>query len=251
MDVDLMSDEAVREFVSSFGFVLFGDYDERSTNSDIWSFARAFDYWPERFSEQLIWAMEGKFSGDRWHDWRFGIEERFGSEGPPADIVLLYELAIESRVGLAALRDLSRLVQYWLRDRLGSLPKTWELGLFEVDPPKDSREAFDFMVGAINGALSGISARLVTQPDHRVGATVYVASVAQMFNHIAQNADYKICANETCSRPFVHQVDGTSEYGQYRSEGVIYCSNRCARAQVQREYRRRKEKKKRVNGTGA
>lgn len=243
MDVDLMSDQSIADFVSTYGFLLYGDYDERLPVSEVWGYPRALNGWPERFSDQLIITMEERYLGDRYHEWGRGVEGRFGSVDLPVDATPMFELAIETRAGLATLRDLSRLVQQWQKNRLRSLPRTWELSLFDVDPPKDTEEAFDFLVGAINGAMVGVSARLITE-SHLVGATVYVAAVAQMFNHIAANVDFKICANQPCGRAFVHQVDGLAEYGQYRSEGVIYCSNRCARAQAQREYRRRQAAKK-------
>jgi hypothetical protein len=48
----------------------------------------------------------------------------------------------------------------------------------------------------------------------------------------------KTCANEACRKEFRWQ-EGRSESDQYRAKGVIYCSNLCARAQYQREKRRR------------
>jgi hypothetical protein len=243
MDVDLDSPESVGDFVAANGFLLYGGEDYRHRVELGWSYARALDGWPERFSEQLIIAMEGKFFGDLRHEWHAAEEERFGKgKYLQGEVSPMYELLIETRAGLSALRDLTRVVQHWHRNRLRTMPKVWELSIFDVDPPKDAAEAFDFMVGAMNGAIRDISARLITGADERVGATLYVAAVAQMFNHLVEGSDYKTCANETCRRVFVHQVEGVSEYGQYRSEGVIYCSNRCARAQAQREYRRRQRK---------
>jgi hypothetical protein len=62
----------------------------------------------------------------------------------------------------------------------------------------------------------------------------------ELFNHIVEGAVYKTCANETCGREFVRQ-EGRAEHGQHRTSGVKYCSSTCARAQAQREYRRRKQ----------
>ncbi len=50
----------------------------------------------------------------------------------------------------------------------------------------------------------------------------------------------KICGSETCGREF-RWHDGRSEDGQYRTEGVKYCSHPCAKAQGQRELRRRRK----------
>lgn len=66
----------------------------------------------------------------------------------------------------------------------------------------------------------------------------------ELFNHIAEGASYRTCANETCDRFFVRQL-GRAEHGQHRSIGVKYCSPECKQMQVQREYRRRKAKKDR------
>ena len=50
----------------------------------------------------------------------------------------------------------------------------------------------------------------------------------------------KQCANETCDRWF-HVQEGRAEKRAPRKAGVLYCTVRCARAQAQREYRRRQK----------
>lgn len=72
-----------------------------------------------------------------------------------------------------------------------------------------------------------------------VYTTLYSAATLQLVNDISSEETFRRCANETCGRPFVRQL-GRADYGHYRSEGVRFCSKWCARAQVQREYRRRK-----------
>jgi hypothetical protein len=67
---------------------------------------------------------------------------------------------------------------------------------------------------------------------------LYAICALELFNHIIEDAEYRICANERCKRTFVHQ-EGRSQKGQRRSRGVIYCSPACARAKAQREYRKR------------
>jgi hypothetical protein len=69
--------------------------------------------------------------------------------------------------------------------------------------------------------------------------TIYSVSFLQMYNHLAENAEFRRCANETCRLSFVRQR-GRAEFGQNRTTGVKYCSRECARAQAQRNLRRRR-----------
>ena len=76
-------------------------------------------------------------------------------------------------------------------------------------------------------------------PSHvRQGLDLYPICTLELYRHVVENADYSLCENETCSRLFVRQI-GRAKYGQHRTRGVLYCTPSCARAQAQREYRRR------------
>jgi hypothetical protein len=99
------------------------------------------------------------------------------------------------------------------------------------------------MTETMNAALSGIHVGLIHQvyreerhlPGHH---SIYSTCFIQLYNHMVEQAPMKTCANENCGRPFVRQR-GRSHYDQNRLQGVKYCSRNCARAQAQRELRRR------------
>jgi hypothetical protein len=75
--------------------------------------------------------------------------------------------------------------------------------------------------------------------DARQGLDLFPICCLELYNHMVEQAEYRICANETCGRLFVRQ-EGRAHYGQRRRSGVMYCSASCARAQAQRAYRRRR-----------
>jgi hypothetical protein len=115
-------------------------------------------------------------------------------------------------------------------------------------PPTDANQALFLLRDILNAGLQTIQARLVI---HEPGAeplgsevltNLYTALCLQLFNHIIENAVYIRCHNEKCNRLFVRQR-GRAKQGKYHTTGVMYCSDYCARAQGQRELRRRKAKK--------
>jgi hypothetical protein len=76
------------------------------------------------------------------------------------------------------------------------------------------------------------------QEEHRRLACLFEVCAAELYNDIVAQTEYKTCANERCGRLFVLQ-HGRAVHGQHRTSGVKYCSPACARAQNQRNYRRR------------
>lgn len=69
---------------------------------------------------------------------------------------------------------------------------------------------------------------------------LFSALCIQLMNVMVDDLPIRDCANETCKNVFQRQ-HGRARKGQYRTEGVMFCSASCARAQAQRELRRRKK----------
>ncbi len=66
--------------------------------------------------------------------------------------------------------------------------------------------------------------------------TLYAVLCLQLWNHIAEQAEYRVCDRRDCRRLFVRQR-GRAEFGQHRTSGVLYCSPQCARLVAVRSYR--------------
>jgi hypothetical protein len=114
---------------------------------------------------------------------------------------------------------------------------------------KDDSHAWNEFVRFTDAALKDFHVRvdvevetdgrpLVKRNPDETYTTLYGAAMLQIVNHLAANEQVRICANETCRRLFLRQL-GRSIYGGHRKTGILYCSSDCARAQYQREKRRR------------
>jgi hypothetical protein len=117
----------------------------------------------------------------------------------------------------------------------------WRTGLNREDFRKFMHAEFiNELESTLNAALSGISVGISFRDQrHHRSLTIYSASFLQLYNHMAEGATIRYCANEPCGRAFVRQR-GRARFEQHRTEGVKYCSRECARAQAQRKLRRRK-----------
>jgi hypothetical protein len=92
----------------------------------------------------------------------------------------------------------------------------------------------------LNDGLAPYSARVATNLAGAGAVGLYSAACLQVFNLIVGECNAVRCENETCDHVFAHQIGG-AKHGQHRSKGLRYCSVECARAQTQREYRRRRK----------
>jgi hypothetical protein len=102
------------------------------------------------------------------------------------------------------------------------------------------------------GPISDLPARrggTGIEPVRRpISGRLYQICALELFNHIVTDADYLICGNENCAQKlFVHQQGGAPKR-YYRSKGVMYCSSACGHAVAQREYRRRRKRRRADQG---
>lgn len=150
------------------------------------------------------------------------------------------------RLHIWSIRNAARLWQLQTGQlTLEQLQTVWEP---PAPAPQSADEATQFLADILNGGLKPFHARLeifrVGQDEHTWtidSPGLYSALCLQLFNNVAEEAVYITCHNETCGRLFVRQR-GRAKQGKYHTTGVKYCSDYCARAQGQREIRRRKAK---------
>ncbi len=97
----------------------------------------------------------------------------------------------------------------------------------------------------LNAALSAFQASIdVGRGRSPVLAdlTAYSVSALQLLNDLAAETPLRNCGNERCPVGAFTRQRGRSQYGQHRTAGIKYCSSSCARAQGERERRRRNAK---------
>jgi hypothetical protein len=168
----------------------------------------------------------------------------------------------EFRWAVRCLRDLTRAYRCLAEARPAS-DFEWENPMLAYDAAQQrggergywtGDEIEEFVADTLAIGLRGYGPTVAFRPDLQprepgdweeyfpAGIDLWATCCLELFNHIAEGATYKECANERCQRPFVRQI-GRSLYGQRRRTGVRFCSHSCARAKAQRGYQQRKREK--------
>jgi hypothetical protein len=176
-----------------------------------------------------VWSLEPSFGERHWTDAE-GVRHDVGDHGmagPLADPNVTHVLDV-----VAYLRKARELVDVLTRHQGGDELSPHEWGEFAE---------------ALNHGLDTYSVRVEATFDgysrHAPRPDLYSAMCLQVFNMLVEDLPVRRCANETCGRHFYRQL-GRAQHGQHRLEGVRFCSKTCAKAQTQREYRRRNRKGK-------
>ncbi len=152
-----------------------------------------------------------------------------------------------ARIALRWIRDLTTIVLEL--DDLDGGPSRWESTW--VPRPESRTKALLVLEGGLEALLRPFSPRLRIVEESRgdVDTPIFHAPLVsllamQLYNHLAEQAPFRTCANEQCGQRFVtHQ--GRAVHGQNKRAGggVKYCSYTCSRAQATRNYRKRQKDK--------
>jgi hypothetical protein len=210
----------------------------------------------DRSADRKVW------SPDKDLDFRDFL---YISDNPTPDDLITFEILWEPLWWMVGgrLRAVRSLARHWIAYRQGnSVRPAWdEEGLRPRPDHRIPGSALEGIYGDSDGLAWSwfqtllrkglvhlqptvtVSARRFGQGTYHYGrVTMETDSVGalttQLFNLMHEDAPIRWCANEPCGRPFVHQR-GRSAAGQYRTTGIKFCSVSCARAQAQRQYRRK------------
>ena len=238
--------EGLVRFVSAYGSL-----DMRGT----YSVANPFGGWmfPIRHADdvpaELIAAWERAVTVAADH---YGMAGAVSEIRRADDAYGLADTVTEIRYAVLYMRDLIA-ARRALQGEIDPTTHEWEApfwaGWGDLDsPPWTPEGPASALSGALDDGLAPYSPHIRTFSEGQEPADLWGGEVGtwhvcclELFNHIVEDAKYTTCANERCGRLFVRQ-EGRALHGQHRTRGVKYCSRECARAQAQRDYRRRKRK---------
>jgi hypothetical protein len=168
-----------------------------------------------------------------------GLDQTMQAMEQRAPMLALFGVPLDAvRLQLRALRALAA---HWEAANLGQDQAIVEAWHHEgLAPPMYPTHAWWRFQDVLNAGLARMAVRIDVEgnPARPPGWNWFNGACLQLANQIVEGLPLQRCANETCSRLFTRQRD-RAEQGQYRTSGVLYCSNSCARAQAQRAYRRR------------
>ena len=150
--------------------------------------------------------------------------------------------------GLAGISILQMMARHYLADaEIGgdAVTEAWA-----VEPaPRDAADAWRLWEQQMNDALRAFTLYVRVDRDEpaagdRLGdlqaRTTYQVAALQLAQIATEGRAVRRCANETCGRPFTAQRSRRRRYaGTAHAEGVKYCRHECAKAQSERERRRR------------
>jgi hypothetical protein len=238
IDLDLEDEEAIFRFVRRFG-ALGVAHEHFALFRSLPGFAAAIlptlaAAWPaERFNQTVGDYLERRGDGLNTNLVETLEEFRFGAR-------VLRDLATAARI--------SQLDEPPVAVRWESIPegpmkeKRADLAEYGIEFDTQEEAVEIFLRQVLTDGLRPFHPRVVyvdaEARDEFNAAPLYAVCCLELFNHMVEAAQVRVCANESCGRPFVRQR-GRAEHGQHRVRGVKYCSSHCARAQAQRVYRRR------------
>ncbi len=222
LDLDVNDDQAVAEFTSTAGLLAHPNWRRYVVP------VRRDD----RFERQLR-----KLFADHHPDVPLPHPRGDASSAPMRHVFHVEEIQTHAECIRAATR-------FWVGHVSGASPSELQTVWPEEGFPSPTlRTAWNTFESVLNAGLRDQQVRINVSPRADEPAfSLYPSLCLQLWNLIDEGAVPRRCGNETCNSPFVRQRDG-AEHGQFHTKGVLYCSRTCARAQAQREYRRRLTKK--------